>query len=70
MKKLDIFHIVLVGLCSVILLGLFVAVFIYKKELDCSDFKTQLEAQYVFEKYTQDVYQLDADEDLKACEAL
>lgn len=41
-----------------------------KHDYNCSDFKTQREAQAVFNKYPIDLYHLDADHDGVPCESL
>lgn len=42
----------------------------FRKDYNCSDFKSQKEAQKVFEQDPRDIYRLDGDHDGKACESL
>jgi len=43
---------------------------LFKKDYNCADFKTQREAQKMFEKDSKDIYRLDGDKDGVACESL
>lgn len=45
-------------------------ILIRKADYNCSDFKSQAEAQKMFEKNDTDVYHLDSDQDGVVCESL
>ncbi len=69
MKKLDIFHIIIYSVFALLAAGFFL-LFASKQDYNCSDFKTQKEAQEVFKRNMYDIYKLDANHNGWPCEEL
>ena len=55
---------------SIILTSILLAFLFHSGDYDCKDFKTQKEAQEVFNRNRDDIYGLDRDKNGKACQNL